>query len=79
MALRVMFWAALHPGLETAVPIDYEGGWCVRKYTLPSVGNGTMIHQLCSHSHSHYSNSYADKNVLLQFVTRITFVKFVYL
>jgi hypothetical protein len=89
MALRFMFWAALHTGLETLVPIDYEGGWatvwsgCIREDTLPSAGNGTMIHQLCSHSHSHYTNRVMQIKMSCYgtsvFVTRILFVEFVYI
>jgi len=82
MALRFMFWAALHPGLETPVPIEYEGG-SIREDTVPPAGNGTMIHQLCSHSRSHHTNRVLQIKMSCYsttvFVIRILFVKFVYL
>jgi len=82
MALRFMLWATLHPGLETPLPIDYDGG-SIREDTIPSAGNGTMIHHLCSYSHSHYTNRVMQIKMscynTAMFVTRIIFFKFVYL
>lgn len=54
----------------------------VREDTLPSAGNGTMIHQLCSDSLSHYTNIVMQKKVLLKYNSVCylnSFVKFVYL